>query len=333
MPRVSDRLGSVLQATRDDLNHRFADVRRANAGLDGQAFLSFVAESIDPLAQAVPAGNAERIRSVVDAAYDIGLELFSKGLVGGQARSRQIEAAWREVATATGGLLAASPRRLLAALTNAVVNLEGEGGRAEEWVARMATIAPRCGDLETLLRVGQVAAWRAGLAHHRSGALAVADGLDEGLVRAALDVRSGSWNELRVGFHNNPWFDPNGERSGLRLVAEVGAFRGFGGLFRQPPQVAAAEEQFLVRSGAEHWLMTVDLYGATFHRATAGEFEQAAQNRAWPRDLELKRGTLVRGGQSLALPVLEQPNSLVASAYTVAATTPHSHTITLVALG
>ncbi|MBK8228973.1 MAG: hypothetical protein IPK72_00015 [Candidatus Eisenbacteria bacterium] len=316
---MSDRLGSVLQATRDDLNHRFADVRRANAGLDGQAFLSFVAESIDPLAQAVPAGNAERIRSVVDAAYDIGLELFSKGLVGGQARSRQIEAAWREVATATGGLLAASPRRLLAALTNAVVNLEGEGGRAEEWVARMATIAPRCGDLETLLRVGQVAAWRAGLAHHRSGALAVADGLDEGLVRAALDVRRDRGTNYEWGSTTTPGSIRNG--------------RGFGGLFRQPPQVAAAEEQFLVRSGAEHWLMTVDLYGATFHRATAGEFEQAAQNRAWPRDLELKRGTLVRGGQSLALPVLEQPNSLVASAYTVAATTPHSHTITLVALG
>ncbi|MBK8232912.1 MAG: hypothetical protein IPK72_20605 [Candidatus Eisenbacteria bacterium] len=132
---MSDRLGSVLQATRDELNHRFADARRANAGLDGQAFLSFVAESIDPLAQAVPAGNGERIHSVVDAAYDIGLELFSKGLVGGQARSRQIEAAWREVATATGGLLAATPRRLLAALTNAVVNLEGEGGvRRSGWL-------------------------------------------------------------------------------------------------------------------------------------------------------------------------------------------------------
>lgn len=332
MARVSDRLASVLQGTREDLNRRFVEARRANAVLDGAAFLSFVAESIDPLAQAIPVGDVGRLQGVVDAAYDIGLELFSKGLVGGHARSRQIESAWREVATAAGALLAADPRRILAALTNAVVKLEEEGGRPEEWVTRMAGIAAHCKDRDTLLRLGQVAAWRSGLAHYRSGALALADGLDEGLVRAVLGVPSGSWLRLREGFRDNPWFDPSGQDTGLRVVAEVGAFRGFGGLFRQPPQVAAGEEQFLVRSGGEHWLMTADLFGATFHRATAEEFDRAASHRAWPRDLELKQAALIRGGKTLPLPVLEQPNSLVANAHTVAATSPHSHTITLVAL-
>src|SRR5690606_19466636 len=51
----------------------------------------------------------------------------------------------------------------------------------------------------------------------------------------------------------------------------AGAFRGYGGLFLEPPLVAVIDDRLLVRAGEEAWLLEADVFGATFHRATPGE--------------------------------------------------------------
>src|SRR5438128_1194244 len=82
---------------------------------------------------------------------------------------------------------------------------------------------------------------RAGEAHFRAGALAAADALPPALALAAVRAPGGDWPELRRRLAAAPWFDPSKPvASGLRVVAHAGAFRGFGGLFVEPPVVAAA---------------------------------------------------------------------------------------------
>ena len=114
-----------------------------------------------------------------------------------------------------------------------------------------------------------MAAWRVGLAHFREGAIVAADALPETLALAAVGAQSDSrWPEVRGQLLASPWFDPGAAPEGIaeiRSVAQVGSFRGFGGLFLETASlVASTGQHFLVNSNGECWLLTADLFGATF---------------------------------------------------------------------
>jgi hypothetical protein len=51
----------------------------------------------------------------------------------------------------------------------------------------------------------------------------------------------------------------------------VGAFRGFGGLFLEPPKVSSSGGGLFVESAGGQWILCADAFGATFHRATEAE--------------------------------------------------------------
>jgi hypothetical protein len=226
--------------------------------------------------------------------------------------------------------VADAPERVLAALGNALHQIATTpGARPAEWTAAMAALAPRCADVGTFLALGQVAAWRAGMAHFRAGALAAADTLPPVLALAAVGSSGNDWAAVRARLAADPWFDPGGSSSpGLRIVARAGAFRGFGGLFVEPP----AGDHFLVRSGEECWLLTADAFGATFHRATEVE-------RANPHPSAVPAGVTARGaaveveGRRLEVPELGEITGVAANGTTLALTSPWTHAIVLVALG
>ena len=160
----------------------------------------------------------------------------------------------------------------MGALTNALYNLaQTPGARGREWLEGMRALALQCADVAILLKVGQVLAWRAGLAHYRAGALAVCAQLPPALARAALGIPP----DEHIGLENvlarlaaDPWLDPArpAREPALRIVASAGAFRGFGGLFLAPPNVASAGGQFVVLDGEACWLLAAEAFGATFHR-------------------------------------------------------------------
>jgi hypothetical protein len=115
------------------------------------------------------------------------------------------------------------------------------------------------------------------------------------------------------------------------VVARAGAFRGFGGLFVEPPVVAAAGEHFLVRSGGDCWLLTADAFGATFHRATPEESKDARPSSVPPG--VTARGTTVSiDGARVDLPELGEINGVAANGTTLAVTSPLSHAVVLLAL-
>jgi hypothetical protein len=339
--RVSDTLASVLRSGRGQFNARFVEARRVHPALDGQALAEFLRSTVDPLAQAVARARPECVSEVVVSAYDVALDLVGQRLVGPGARHGLIEDAWRRIFPHVAPLVAASPTRVMAAMTNAIVQLASTpGARADQWIADLERLADECGDVETLLRVGQVAAWRAGMTHFRQGALVAAAELPQSLTLAALGApASAAWQEIQSRLAVDPWFDPSQPQgsvpagtSGLRVAARAGAFRGFGGLFTEPPRVAASGENFLVQSGQECWLLSADVFGATFHRAPLEDFQAASSNRSLPAGLDVSKGRIVWKGHRHRIPTLAEFTSAAANATTLALTSPLTHAVVLVAL-
>jgi hypothetical protein len=183
-----------------------------------------------------------------------------------------------------------------------------------------------------------VAAWRAGLAHFRQGALTAADGLPAALALGAVGAPiSSKWPEVRKRLLANPWFDPaaptgNGDATRVQVMAQAGAFRGFGGVFIEPPRVAAEGEHFLVRSGEENWLLTADLFGATFHRTNPSDFDLAVQNSKLPPGLKVADSKVVWGNERFEIAGLGKLTSAAANATTLALTSELTHSVVLVAL-
>ncbi|HEV7591119.1 MAG TPA: hypothetical protein VGO40_23615 [Longimicrobium sp.] len=330
---LAPSFASFLRAARPELNARFAEARRQRPDLDGEAFARFLREAADPLVRAVERVQPERAPEVARAAYELGLELVGQRLAGPAARDPWVNAGWREVAPAAAALVAAAPERVLGALGNALHRLAATpGARPAEWVTAMAALAPRCADGDAFLAAGQVAAWRAGMAHYRAGALAAADALPPELALAAVRAPGGGWPEVRRRLAADPWFDPSAPAAaGLRVVARAGAFRGFGGLFAQPPVAVAAGEHFLVRSGGDCWLLTADAFGATFHRATAEE-SKGPHPSSVPPGVTARGTTVSVDGAHLDLPELGEITGVAANGTTLALTSPLSHAVVLLAL-
>jgi hypothetical protein len=130
------------------------------------------------------------------------------------------------------------------------------------------------------------------------------------------------------------WFNPAvaSHTQSLRLARQVGAFRGYGGLFKQPPQIGARDGGWLVSSADDVWFLTVDAFGATFHRATADEWNATKHDTQLPSGARLTAQTLKHGAEFITLPISGPITSAATSGNTLALTSAHTHTILFVAL-
>jgi hypothetical protein len=338
---ISEAFASVLRAGRDDFNARFAEARRQFPGLSGDEFGAFLQTAVNDVVTAVVAVRPERAAETASVAFDVALELVGQGLVGPGARQGLMEEGWRRILPAVSLWVAEAPARILAAVCNALHNLAiTPGASPAQWIADLERLAASCSHVDEFLKCGQVAAWRSGLAHFRAGAIEAANSLPEPLAKAALGVSSSvSWTSVRARLDRDPWFNPasagqaDADADGrLRLVWRAGAFKGFGGLFPEPPRVTPLGEHFLVSSGGECWLLIADLFGATFHRAAPGEFDAAKSQAMQPSGFDISGTTVSRNGVSLDLPELGSFASVAANRHTLALTSSFTHAVVLLAL-
>lgn len=299
---VSAVFTAILKSGREEFNAQYALAKKQFPALEAEAFSNFLQATVDPLVVKVHSTNPEAAVAVAQAGYEVGLELVAQRLVGAQARHPWIQQLWDEVLPGAEQHVTAAPREVIGALSNAAHQLGTvPGARPQDWLGILTRLAPLAESPETFLKAGQVAAWRCGLAHYRESALAVADLLPPVLALAALTVPEGQddepgssqtagealavWPEIRQRLQNGRWtrgLGNNGRnhssRNDLaapRLMRRTGAFRGFGGLFPEPPRLVVAQDQLYVRSGNDGWLLTADAFGATFHRATPEELAAA----------------------------------------------------------
>ena len=179
----------------------------------------------------------------------------------------------------------------LGMLSNAAIHLGGvAGARTRQWQDEMAAIAPQVATLAQLRAVGQVLAWRAGVAHFRLGAIAAADTLPPALALAAFGEPQLDWPSLaRATVARSPGAAmPDG--------IEFGAFAGLGGEFATPPQVRATDDGFIVSAGERFYLLVADAHGAVLHGASADEYAQASSDV--PASLRLDGATLHLGART-----------------------------------
>lgn len=286
-------------------------------------FRRFLEDAVDGLANAVALVERARLPVVVLAAYDFGLELTGRQLLGPLARSALLVEAWRGLLPRFAKLDAAQPQQVLGMLSNAIVYLDAlPCARYGQWMDEMAALAPVIASVEQLRIVGQIAAWRAGAAHFRGG---VPDAL---ALQAFAAPALSSWTALRAGIEHDPWWI--GTDIHAAREREIGSFTGFGGPFPAPPEVRAGRGGFAVRSGERHFLLIADAYGAVLQPASRDEFEHCAaeQGRC---DYTLSADRLTVGLQDIVLDLPAAGLSVRATDATIAIASPCTHAIRLVA--
>ncbi|MDR2209509.1 MAG: hypothetical protein LBE22_11125 [Azoarcus sp.] len=331
---VSDAFARILAAERARFNACAAEAARRTPGFDTGVFAAFLQSGVDGVVAAVADAVPERAATVAEAAYDVALSLVAQRLVGPQARSRLVERAWLESFPACARQIAEAPGEVLGALSNAALYMgsapELRGG---EWLGSLQTLAGGAETASQLLMLGKVLAWRAGAAHFRDGALAVASALPESLALAAVGAAPGSsWVQVQAHLAADPWWSPEWGEDGVppqhkAQGKRIGDFSGFGGIFRQPPEIRANANGFWVKSGDRYSLLIADIRGAVLHRASREEYEQppfpgTAQTLPRIRDNRIE---MVYGDIELDLPA--EGLALACNGHTAAVTSPYSYAI------
>lgn len=332
----------VLAAERSAFNARFAEARRVRPTLDGDAFAACLQTLVAPLVEAIDAVRPDCTTATTTILYDLALNLVGQDLLGPRSREPWIDRGWQRLLPALAQPLAEEPRRVAGAVSNALYTIgRTPGARPAEWIDRMAALAPLAGDVPALLAAGQVAAWAAGLAHYRTAALAIARSLDPSSAARALglppetppDSVASAIDRLAA----DPWLTPAQAPAGparerrLAVVRRVGAFRGFGGAFREPPAVVFVAGRFLVGTAQGTWILYADARGATLS-PVGPEAIPPDESPESPAPFRLKSGGRVAAGDLGGwFPDLEPVSSWAAGPDTLAVTSSLSHAVTLIA--
>jgi hypothetical protein len=329
--RVSAALANVLSAGRPHFNKRVAETRHQFATFDAAAFAAFLRDGVDSIAKSIAAVAPERTAQVVLAVYDMALALVAQGLAGPNARSSVVDSVWILLAPHYARLVSDAPVEVLGALTNAAINMaKVPGARLAEWLKEMQRLAPHIDSVARLHAVGQIVAWRSGLAHFRDGAMDVADTLPEPLALLALHAEVGTWPEVRQACRATPWWSPDAQRrKAVRDGVDVGAFTGFGGTFAHPPEVRATAQGFVTRSADRFQFLLADAFGAVLLPANEAEFSQA-QTTDSQAEVKLAGARLMLSDRHVDIDLPAAGLSIASNAHAVAITSAYTHAIRVV---
>ena len=331
---ISAHLAQVLEAGRTHFNTRVAEARHRYPALDTAAFTSFLQSAVDVVAIAVASVEPERVTAAVAAAYDMGLELVGQGLAGPGARHDLVNRVWQTVVPQYAKLLSEQPYELLGVLSNAAVNLcKYPNARSEQWINEMIGMSKHADTFFQLRSIGQIMAWRAGLAHFRKGAIGIADQLPELIALAAVGAKvSESWPSVRSNFLSDPWWSPENEgKAGSnpeKILIEIGQFSGLGGQFRLPPEVRATEDGFYINSAGQYFYLLADIYGAILLPSSAEEFNQSKVQLS-NKKASLQGATIVFENRKVSLDLPAEGLSLSSNEHTVAISSPYTFSIQL----
>lgn len=342
-PRVRGAFAGVLEAGRDRFNAAFAQARHEHPRLDSHAFSDHLCLRVAPIVNAVAERFPEKVIDVGTAMYDLSLEMLRAELLN----RPEIALIFTDLLPKLAHPLAREPRRVVAAVVNAALQIGTRGpSPTKRWISAVAAAAQLDPSLDDLLGFGQVAAWRAGLAHYREGALKVAPSLDPHLVALAVDpsavdptqnlaqpsADSASRNALVAQMlerlKTDRWHVPGSPQqpdARTTIRARVGEFRGFGGVFQRPPTVSASENRLFATDGTDTWQISVDAFGSTFHRV--GPVPVWTGTGAFTLDRD---GTVWRGRERQRIEVLADARSWASTDDTLAVTLRSTHHVFLI---
>jgi hypothetical protein len=338
---VTGPLAEALARGRDVYNARAVAAKLSPEG-DGPAVTATL-RGLEGVVRAAHARDPAVVDTVVSALFDAALELVPTGVLGPGARVPEVDAAWRGLLEACPRMLCADPRRVVAATLNAVTRLTAcRGARPRDWVASMAALSERATDVDRWLKAGTVAAWRSGLAYAREGALDVAATLPPELAALAIGVEpttdAPTMARVIERLRADPWAWPphvvSGEQPprGIKLVAYVGGFRGFGtgGQLIAPPTVGLRDGVFLVSDGERLFELHADFFGAAL--LPVGPAPPGFEPPPGRGAIVLEEGGVARQGDDRRqLAGLAEVTSWASTDLTFVAARPTSHLISVLA--
>lgn len=261
---------SLLQSRRTVFNERFSIARRLYPDLDAAAFTQFLTDVLDPLAAQVERLDPGALPLFVETAYQIGLELSGKKLIGQGSHSSVHENLWRIIFPSIVTLLLKEPVSLLPKLSNAahLIDKELHSG-VDDWLLSIEQIGPACQDGDALLALAQVSAWKCGMAHFRKSAIPLLTKIPSQSCNSLFGTTGIiDWQEEIVQLLADPWYSPM-FKSGKKtppMHRQTGGFRGFGGPFICPPVAIDYEENLLLFCNNEWWVVHADIFGETCKR-------------------------------------------------------------------
>lgn len=304
-------LQDELMANRERYNTMFALAKRARPRLKTQQFTHDLTHYVAPIVAELP----EESRSpMISALYELCLELSGVELF---ERSQAVRTLWQNGLPRVANLLAQRPEFITASLTNAIYNLERQNGADWKfWLDKICVIHEHCQTAKQWLQASQVLAWVSGMAHYRDSALALALALPPELVNHLVP----RWDQVQ----EDPWWSRRPAGNQVQRVHKLGAFVGFGGVFRKPPEViTAGPNKFLVSDGTNEWLLSCDGFGATLKAVY--ELEMAETKRD---DFSVQADGLVTWrGRDFSFPELNPVLSHDVSGQVLAVTTQLSHAV------
>lgn len=300
-----------LMVNRERYNTMFALAKRARPRLKAEHFKLNLAQYVAPIIAELPPDNEGPL---VSALYELCLELTAVELF---ERSPAVKALWQNGLPSAASKLAERPAHLTASLTNAIYNLERQTGVDWKfWLSKTCEIQRDCQTAELWLQASQVLAWVSGMAHYRDSAMKLAAVMPGELVERLVP----RWD--RVQF--DPWWSRRPAGNQLQCVHKLGAFVGFGGVFRRPPEViTAGGNKFLVSDGTSEWLLSCDGFGATLKSIFELELTETERD-----DFSVRLDGMVRWrGKDFLFPELDPVSSYDVSGQVLAVTTQLSHAV------
>ena len=265
-------LAAVLRSGRAEFNQRFRLAQQQYRGLVAEDWFAFVRDTLNPVAEIVAAHDESDVPAVIDALYDHTLPLVAQRWLGVQPREPVLAACYKQLLAALAPALAREPLRVSGALLNALYQLcQVDARRAQDWTQRLARIGAKSTDVDAVLALGRVLAWRVGLPAYRAAALQAGPGLPPLWAQQALDLPSPPDAALWQTLATAPAMRADEIPHALQLewLGWCGGYRGLGesgGVFAVQPQVGLAAGKLGASDGEHTWWLAADGYGAQLVR-------------------------------------------------------------------
>jgi len=221
------RAATLLEARRDELNARFA---RGAGELSPEHMLGYLQRTVIPI---LDAWEGEPSAAILFALFDLGMVGLRTGLVG-EAGQAPFEHGMCRHMPAFRTHVEREPGVVLRAIGNGYLHVQRERGPdvAQVWLDSLASGASQCPDRSTLLQLGVVLSWRAGLAEAREAALECATRLEPMLLARLFGSSSVVADPERRFCRPGA----SAKLGALELVAKAGRIGGFRGPFPRSPE-------------------------------------------------------------------------------------------------
>ncbi len=317
---IHPALAAVLRAGRADFNQRFKLALQQHRGLTAEDWLGYLQDTLSPVAEKLAAHDAECVAPVIHVLYDQGLPLVAQHWLGAQSRMPLLAELYRQLLGALTPALAHDPLRLSGSLLNALHQVCQHDARlARTWADALARLATNISDVDRVLALGVVLAWRSGLPAYRAAALQASAALPAELTQAALNLSAPPDAALWAALQQAPTSstltpEEIAHPPALEWLGWLGGYRGLGhsgALFTRRPQLGIAGGKLAASDGEYTWWLAGDGYGMQAVRmGSQTDWPLQTTSAASPVRVALD-GTVTAGKQSRRFTELESADACV----------------------